>query len=85
MASAWWVLTTRASGLIIIGRRQEYSARYNEFRRQKVDRERIVIHSYDWLLDVAQSNNSGWLTSELVLIYSRCAASIFFVIYTGVP
>ena len=55
----------RASGLVIIGRRQEYSARYNEIRRRMIDRERIVIHSYDWLVDVAQSNNSGWLTSEL--------------------
>ena len=55
----------RASGLIIIGRRQEYSARYNEYRLEMIDRERIMIHSYDWLVDVAQSNHSGWLTSWL--------------------
>ena len=54
----------RVPGLIIIGRRQEYPSRYNEFRRQMIDRERIVIHSYDWLVDVARSNNSGWFTGE---------------------
>ena len=48
-----------------IGRRQKYSSRYNEFRRQLIDRERIVIHSYDWLVDVANINYSGWLTGEL--------------------
>lgn len=55
----------RASGLIIIGRRKNYSCRYNEFRRTMIDRERIVIHSYDWLLDVARSNHSGWLRADL--------------------
>lgn len=55
----------RIPGLIIIGRRREYPSRYNEFRRQMIDREHIVIHSYDWLVDVARSNNSGWLTGEL--------------------
>ena len=55
----------RAAGIIIIGRRQEHSERYNEFRRDMIDRERIVIHSYDWLLDVAQSNLSGRLATEL--------------------
>lgn len=54
-----------ASGLIIIGRRREYTHRYNEFRRQTSREARIVIHSYDWLLDVAQSNFSSWLTAEL--------------------
>lgn len=37
----------RASGLIIIGRRKKFSSRYNEFRRTMIDRDRIVIHSYD--------------------------------------
>ena len=55
----------RVSGLIIIGRRRQYPSRYNEFRRQMIDRERIVIHSYDWLVDVAGTNNSGWFTREL--------------------
>ena len=55
----------RAAGIIIIGRRQEHSERYNEFRRAMIDKERIVIHSYDWLLDVAQSNLSGRLATEL--------------------
>ena len=55
----------RASGIIIIGRRQEHSARYNEFRRTMIDSERIVIHSYDWLLDVAHGNHSGRLATEL--------------------
>ena len=52
-------------GLIVIGRRQKYSSRYNEFRRQLIDPERIVIHSYDWLVDGANINYSGWLTGEL--------------------
>ena len=55
----------RASGLIIIGRRHEYSDRYNEYRHRMIDRERILIHSYDWLVDVARSNRSGWLPSAL--------------------
>ena len=54
-----------APGLIIIGRREEYLPRYNDFRRQLRDRERIVIHSYDWLVEVARSNRSSWLTLEL--------------------
>ena len=58
-------IDSRESGLIIIGRRQEYSTRYNEFRREMIDRERITIHSYDWLVDVARSNQSGWLTPRL--------------------
>ena len=55
----------RAPGLIIIGRRQNFSSEYNEFRRILIDRERIVIHSYDWILDVARSNRSGRLRAEL--------------------
>ena len=58
-------IDSRVPGLIIIGRRPEYPSRYNEFRRQMIDRERIVIHSYDWLVDVARSNKSGSLTGEL--------------------
>ena len=58
-------IDSRVPGLIIIGRRQQYPSRYNEFRRQMIDRERIVIHSYDWLVDVARSNNGGWLPGEL--------------------
>ncbi len=54
----------RASGLIIIGRRKNYSSRFNVFRRDMIDRQRIVIHSYDWLVDVARSNQSGWLRSD---------------------
>ena len=46
----------RAAGLVIIGRREEYSARFNYFRRTLIDRENILVHSYDWLLDVARSN-----------------------------
>ena len=57
-------IDSRESGLIIIGRRHAYSSRYNEFRREMIDRERIVIHSYDWLIDVARSNRSGWLNSR---------------------
>ena len=58
-------IDSRAAGIIIIGRRQEHSERYNEFRRAMIDKERVVIHSYDWLLDVAQSNLSGRLATEL--------------------
>ena len=53
------------AGLILIGRRQDFHERYNEFRRQMIDRERIVIHSYVWLVDVARSNHSGWIHTEL--------------------
>ena len=55
----------RVTGLILIGRRLESNDRYNEFRRQRIDRERIVIHSYDWLVDVARSNKSGRLAGDL--------------------
>ena len=58
-------INPNASGLIIIGRRQEYSPRYNEFRRQTIREARIVIHSYDWLVDVATSNHSSWLATQL--------------------
>ena len=30
-----------------------------------IDRERIVIHSYDWLVGVARSNYLAWFTGEL--------------------
>ncbi len=56
----------RVAGLILIGRRSSgYPERFNKFRRQKIDRERIVIHSYDWLLDIANTNRSGRLSTEL--------------------
>ena len=55
----------RVTGLILIGRRLESNDRYNEFRRQRIDRERIVIHSYDWLVDIARSNESGRLAGDL--------------------
>ena len=58
-------IDSRIPGLIIIGRRGPLPARYNEFRRQMADREHIVIHSYDWLVDVARSNRSGTLSQEL--------------------
>ena len=53
----------RVPGLVLIGRRsadgQEYPNRYNEFRRDVLDRERIAIHSYDWLLEIMQSGRMG--------------------------
>ena len=55
----------RIAGLILIGRRSEYPERYNEFRRQMIDNERIIIHSYDWLVDLARNNRSGWLSQDL--------------------
>lgn len=55
----------RMSGIVLIGRRHLYPDRFNEFRRQMIDREHILIHSYDWLVDVAQSNKSGSLRMGL--------------------
>lgn len=55
----------RVPGLILMGRRGQYPQRFNEFRRQTKDQERIAIHSYDWLLDIAHANRSGRLSSEL--------------------
>ena len=54
----------RVPGLILIGRRDEYPERFNEFRRQMLDREGIAIHSYDWLADVAR-RQSGVLSFDL--------------------
>ena len=58
-------IDARVPGLILIGRRHEYPERFNEIRRQMIDREHIAVHSYDWLFDAAQSNRSGSLTWEL--------------------
>ncbi len=44
----------RVHGLVLMGRRCELPRRFNEFRRTMIDRERIFIHSYDWLVEVAQ-------------------------------
>ena len=55
----------RLPGLVLMGRRHEYSPRFNQYRRDMINNDRITIHSYDWLLDVAYSNSSGWLTTEL--------------------
>lgn len=38
---------------ILIGRRKEYPAEYNEFRRQHKLQNNIEIHSFDWLVDAA--------------------------------
>lgn len=58
-------IDSRVPGLILIGRRHAFPERFNDFRKQMIDRERIVIHSYDWLIDIAHSNRSGRLGSEL--------------------
>ena len=58
-------IESRLSGLILIGRRDEYPERYNRFRRDMLEGMRIAIHSYDWLVDAARNNSSGRLTSEL--------------------
>ena len=55
----------RITGVVIIGRRGIYPSKYNDFRREMVERERIVIHSYDALLEVAQDNRSGKLMWDL--------------------
>ncbi len=44
----------RIDGLIIMGRRHNFPKHFNEFRRTMIDRERITIHSYDWLVDLAE-------------------------------
>ena len=54
-------IDSRVPGLILIGRRQDYPQRFNEYRRQMNHQEQVLIHSYDWLLEVARSNTSGWL------------------------
>ena len=59
-------ITAKVTGLIIIGRRYDYHKRYNEFRREMIDDNRIVIHSYDWLVDLAYRNRSGLLSMELL-------------------
>ena len=58
-------IDSRLPGLILIGRRVPFPERYNEFRREQADRYRILIHSYDWLLDVAFRNKSGRLSFAL--------------------
>ena len=55
----------RVPGLILIGRRAEFPEKFNQFRRNLRDRVQILVHSYDWLLDVARSNTSSWLDGEL--------------------
>ena len=55
----------RIPGLILIGRRVEFPERFNQTRSILRDREQILVHSYDWLLDVARSNISGWLDGEM--------------------
>ena len=65
MVSAWWGLIPGHPASLSSDDDRNTPARYNRIRRRMIDQERIVIHSYDWLVDVAQSNNSGWLTSEL--------------------
>ena len=44
----------RIHGLVIMGRRSDFPERYNQFRRNMIDRERIEIHSYDWLVELAE-------------------------------
>ena len=44
----------RVHGLVIMGRRSDFPERYNQFRRNMIDRERIGIHSYDWLVELAE-------------------------------
>ncbi len=52
-------------GLVIGGRRHKYSARFNDFRRQTARDQRILVHSYDWLLDTGRINKSGRLGGDL--------------------
>ena len=55
----------RLSGVVIMGRRSTYPTKFDDFRREMIDRERIWIHSYDWLIDTAKSNKSGQLHKAL--------------------
>ena len=57
-------IESQAPGLILIGRRTEFSEKFNEFRRATRSENGIVIHTYDWLLEVADSNRSGRLRFE---------------------
>jgi hypothetical protein len=68
-------IDSRIPGLILIGRRHNYPVRFNNFRRQISDRERILIHSYDWLIDVARGNTSGWLRAGLSRVKERIGVS----------
>ena len=55
----------RMAGLILIGRRPEYSERFNDMRKDMIRNERIHIHSYDWLLDKARNDRDGASPSRL--------------------
>lgn len=59
-------IEARSPGLILIGRRAKFPERFNEFRRAARAESGIVIHSYDWLLDLADKNRSGGLRFELL-------------------
>lgn len=65
-------IDSRLPSLILIGRREAFPERYNDFRREQADRHRILIHSYDWLLDVAIRNKSGRLSFALRELESKC-------------
>ena len=58
-------IDSRAKGLVVAGRRQDYPPRYDEFRRQTRNDQQISIHSYDWLMEAGRSNLSGNLSFEL--------------------
>ena len=55
----------RMAGLILIGRRPEYSERFNDMRKDMIRNERIHIHSYDWLLDKARNDRDEAPPSRL--------------------
>jgi len=46
-------IDSRVPGLILIGRRGEHPARFNDYRKRKEYESHITIHSYDWLADMA--------------------------------
>ena len=39
---------------VLMGRRQSYPPRFNDYRKEMANHNRIEIHSYDWLIDEAQ-------------------------------
>ena len=54
----------RMEGLILIGRRTEYSERFNDMRREMLSNDHIEIHSYDWLLDIAKRDSQMGAVTE---------------------
>ena len=55
----------RAADGMRAGGRNRNPEPYSDFRRQMKDGGRILIHSYDWLMNIACTNRSGQLSLAL--------------------